>query len=109
MPMIAISESRALFRPRRCPDLPTPEVHATFRALFFDWRIASPPAARRSQLGCSPPRSPFCLRRSAFSFGGVLDSTLGRSAPLHVEVGSYLVNSPAKKLSGNYEEMPLAA
>jgi hypothetical protein len=42
-------------------------------------------------------------------FGGVLDSTLGWSAPLPVESRGSLVKSPANKIIGNNEEMPLAA
>ena len=42
-------------------------------------------------------------------FGGVMDSTLGWSAPLPVESRGSLVKSPATKIIGNTEEMPLAA
>jgi hypothetical protein len=44
-----------------------------------------------------------------FIYGGVLDSTLGWSAPLPVESRGSLVNSPAKQINGKTEEMPLAA
>ena len=42
-------------------------------------------------------------------FGGVPDSTLGWSAPLPVESRGSLVKSPATKIIGTYEEMPMAA
>jgi len=54
-------------------------------------------------------QSAFANRKSRFSFGGVLDSTLGWSAPLPVESRGSLVKSPAKKSNGKTEEMPLAA
>jgi hypothetical protein len=41
--------------------------------------------------------------------GGVMDSTLGWSAPLPVESRGSLVKPPAKKINGKTEEMPLAA
>ena len=59
------------------------------RLLFFDWFAPSPIT--------------FPI------FGGVLDSTLGSSAPLPVESRGSLVKTPAKKIIGNIEEMPMAA
>jgi len=54
----------------------------------------------------------FCIplfNSSFFTFGGVLDSTLGWSAPLPFEDEGWPRKSSFKKLIGNYEEMPLAA
>jgi len=54
--------------------------------------------------------SAFRIFHSSFSaFGGVLDSTLGWSAPLPFEDEGWPRKSSFKKLIGNYEEMPLAA
>ena len=55
------------------------------------------------------PNADFWLLTSDRYFGGVLDSTLGWSAPLPVESRGSLVKSPANKINGNTEEMPLAA
>jgi hypothetical protein len=46
---------------------------------------------------------------SGFHFGGVLDSTLGWSAPLPFEDEGWPRKSSFKKIIGNYESMPLAA
>jgi|GEM_PF-1637775 len=46
---------------------------------------------------------------SGFHFGGVLDSTLGWSAPLPFEDEGWPRKSSFKKIIGNYEAMPLAA
>ena len=58
---------------------------------FFDWSALT------------------CVTQSLSLYGGVLDSTLGWSAPLPVESRGSLVKSPATKIIGNNEEMPLAA
>ena len=42
-------------------------------------------------------------------FGGVLDSTLGWSAPLPVESRKVSRKSPFEPIRGTYEEMPMAA
>ena len=81
-----------------------PAVHVTVPACSLIGASAGPPPNRPVSFGI------WTFGVLEFSvLGGVLDSTLGRSALLHVEVGGYLVKSPAKKPSGNYEEMPLAA
>jgi len=49
------------------------------------------------------------LLTSGFHFGGVLDSTLGWSAPLPFEDEGWPRKSSFKKIIGNYEAMPLAA
>src|SRR5438046_257488 len=70
---------------------------ASCAVLFFDW------LARLWRVAL------IRVAQSLSHFGGVLDSTLGWSAPLPVESRGSLVKSPAKKLIGNNEEMPLAA
>lgn len=71
------------------------------RPLFFDW------LARLRRDTTSNWKSP--IGNLKFSFGGVLDSTLGWSAPLPVESRGSLVKLPAKQINGKTEEMPLAA
>ena len=69
---------------------------------FFDWLHTNHPAVDRCRSsGLWSSATPF--------YGGVLDSTLGWSAPLPVESRGSLVKPPAKKTNGNTEEMPLAA
>jgi hypothetical protein len=52
--------------------------------------------------------NPYDFSLITFS-GGVLDSTLGWSAPLPFEDEGWPRKSSFKKIIGNYEEMPLAA
>ena len=69
--------------------------------------VASLPA--RSLTGAPRNWSLFPFTFTRHFYGGVPDSTFGWSAPLHVEDGGWPRESPTKKITGNYEEMPLAA
>jgi len=63
-----------------------------------------------SLIGTRTSHAAFCILNSSFShFGGVLDSTLGWSAPLPFEDEGWPRKSSFKKIIGNYEAMPLAA
>lgn len=71
--------------------------------LFFDWLHTNPTVVPCEASGRM--RTMMVVLQN----GGVLDSTLGWSAPLPVESRGSLVKSPAKKINGKTEEMPLAA
>ena len=65
-------------------------------ASFFDWCAHRSPKQKYRHL-------------YFFTFGGVLDSTLGWSTLLPFEDEGWPRKSSFKKITGNYEEMPLAA